>query len=153
MSSKPIGVLVALALASGPVTAFAHPSKGPHSPPAKPHKCIPHAVAYRASGSLVGATLTATTKGHASGTVTITVSGANRAARNAGATTGSAQTYTLTGARVSYAHSVTQPVPAAGTHTVVKGTITVVSPKCTDKTGAGQVTIEHVVFTPHKAMS
>lgn len=50
--------------------------------------------------------------------------------------------------KVSYAHRVTQPNPAAGTRTVVKGTITVVAPKCQDKTGAGRATIKHVTFTP-----
>jgi hypothetical protein len=100
---------------------------------------------YRAAWS---ARTSAAGKHRASGTITITVTGANKAARNAGVTKGSAQTYTLTDVRVSYAHRVMQPNPAAGTRTVVKGTITVVAPKCPDKTGVGQVTIKHVVFTP-----
>jgi hypothetical protein len=100
---------------------------------------------------LVSASLTAMGGHRASGTVTITATAANRAARNAGVARGSTQTYTLTEARVSYARPVTQPDPAAGTQTVVKGTITVVAPKCQDRTGAGQVTIKYVVFTPaHK---
>jgi hypothetical protein len=146
MSSKPIGALLALALIGGPVAAAAHPS--PPSPPAKPHKCSPHAVAYRVSGSLASANLNAIGKHRASGTITITVTGANRAARNAGVTKGSTQIYTLTDVKVSYAHRLAQPNPPAGTRTVVKGTITVVARKCQDKSGAGQVTIEHVTFTP-----
>jgi hypothetical protein len=158
MFRKSVAVLSTLALVSVPVAATAHPGHPPHptppSPPAKPHKCTPHAIAYRVSGSLVGASLTAMGKHRASGTVTITVTGANRAARNAGVAKGSTQTYTLSNARVSYAHPVTKPNPPAGTRTVVRGTITVVAPKCPDKTGAGQVTIKHVVFTPaHKGNS
>lgn len=143
MSGKPVAVLSALALTSVPVAAAAHPSL----PPTKPHKCVPHAVAYRVSGSLVSSSLTATGKHRASGTITITVTGASKSARNAGVAKGSTQTYTLSGVKVSYAHRVTQPNPAAGTHTVVKGTITVVAPKCPDKADVGQVTIKHVGFT------
>jgi hypothetical protein len=152
MSSKPVAVLSALALVGLPVVADAHPTPPPHptppSPPAKPHKCQLHAVAYRVSGSLVSSSLMATGKDRASGTITITVTGANKAARNAGVVKGSTQTYTLTGVRVSYAHRVAQPNPAAGTRTVVKGTITVVAPKCQNSSGAGQVTIKHVSFMP-----
>jgi hypothetical protein len=150
MPRKPIGLLLALALMSAPVAAFAHPIHPAHPAPspAKPHKCSPHAVAYRVAGSLVSATLTPTAKNRADGTVTIAVTGANRPARQAGAVAGSTQAYTLSDARVSYAHRLTQPNPAAGTRTLVKGTITVVAPKCPDKTGAGQVTIKRVSFTP-----
>lgn len=157
MFRKSVLALSAVALASVPVAAAARPSHPSHptppSPPAKPHKCRPHAVAYRVSGSLVSASLTASGKRRASGTVAITVSAANRPARNAGVLKGSTQTYTLAAAKVSYARSVTQPDPAAGTHTLVKGTITVVASKCQDKTGVGQVTINHVVFTPAKGKS
>ena len=149
MSRKPIGLLLALALTSAPVAAFARPSHPSHpATPAKPHKCALHAVAYRVSGSLVSATLTPTGKRRASGTVTIAVTGANRPARKAGATAGSTQTYTLSDVRVGYAHRVTQPNPAAGTRTVIKGTIAVVAPRCPDTTGAGQVTIKRVTFAP-----
>lgn len=157
MSRKPSVTLLTLALMGAPVAAFAHPSHPSHPPHpthslGTPHKCSPHAVAYRVSGSLVSASLTAAGKGRASGAVTITVSGANRAARRAGATAGGTQTYALSEARVGYAHNLAQPNPAAGTRTVVKGTITVLARKCQSTTGAGQVTIEHVVFTPsHKA--
>jgi hypothetical protein len=164
MSNKTVAVLSTLAVAALPVAAVAHPPKPHHPPkpphPAKPshppkpppppkaHKCRPHAVAYRVSGTLVSSSLTLTGKNRASGTITITVTGANKPARNAGVAKGNSQSYTLSGVKVSYAHSVSQPNPAAGTRTVVKGTITVVAPKCQDKTGAGQVTIKHVAFTP-----
>ncbi|HEY7891180.1 MAG TPA: hypothetical protein VIC05_03125 [Solirubrobacteraceae bacterium] len=121
----------------------------PHpSPPAKPHKCTPHAVAYRVSGALVSSDLTTSGRHMANGTITVMVSGANKAAKNAGATKGSTQTYTLTNTTVHYAHVVAQPNPAAGTRTVVKGTITVVEKKCQGASGAGQVTIKRVDFTP-----
>jgi hypothetical protein len=80
--------------------------------------------------------------------VTIAVTSASKAAKDAGVTKGSTQPYALTGAEVTYAHRVVRPNPAAGTHTVVKGTITVVAKKCTDRSGAGAVTINHVAFTP-----
>lgn len=144
MYSKSIATLSALALAGLPVVAGAHPS---HPVPSTSHKCVPHGVGYRVSGSLASASLTVT-GGRASGTIAIVVSGANKPARDGGVVKGGTQTYTLTGVRVSHASTVAQPNPAVGTHTVVKGKITVVAPKCTDKSGAGQVTIDHVVFLP-----
>lgn len=160
MSRKSIALLSSLTVAALPVAAFAHPThppKPPHpAPPPKPHpappphahKCKPHAVAYRVSGVLVSSSLTASGKHQASGTITITVAGANAPAKQAGVTKGSTQTYTLTNAKVTYAHSLSQPNPPAGTRTVVKGTITVVAKHCQEKTGAGEVTIKRVSFTP-----
>jgi hypothetical protein len=138
------GVPVGVAAASPPP---GHPSK----PPPPSMKCKPHAVAYRVSGKLVSSSLTLSGSGghqSANGMVTITVTSANKAAKGAGVTKGSTQPYTLTGAHVTYAHHVLKPNPTAATHTVVKGTITVVAKKCTDKSGAGVVTIKHVAFTP-----
>jgi hypothetical protein len=154
MSKKKLaGVLSGFAVAGLPV-GVAAASAAPHhpsTPPPQSKKCKPHVVAYRVSGKLVSSSLTLSGGGGrqtASGMVTITVTSANKAAKNAGVTKGSTQPYTLTGARVTYAHRVVKPNPAVGTHTVVKGTITVVAKKCPDKSGAGVVTIKRVAFTP-----
>jgi hypothetical protein len=150
---KLIGVLSVSVVAGVPVgVAGASASPGhPSKPPPQSKKCKPHAVAYRVSGKLVSSSLTLSGGGghrSANGMVTITVTSANKAAKDAGVTKGSTQPYMLTSAHITYAHGVVKPNPAAATHTVVKGTITVVAKKCTDKTGAGVVTIQHVAFTP-----
>jgi hypothetical protein len=142
--------LLVVGLPVGVAAASAAPHH-PSTPPPQSQKCKPHAVAYRVSGKLVGSSLTVSgSGGHqtASGMATITVTGANKAAKDAGVTNGSTQPYTLAGAHVTYAHRVVKPNPAMGTHTVVKGTITVVAKKCTDKSGAGVVAIKRVAFTP-----
>jgi hypothetical protein len=150
---KLAGVLSAflvVALPLGVAAASAAPHH-PSTPPPQSKKCKPHAVAYRVSGKLVGSSLTLRGSGGrqtASGMVTITVTSANKAAKDAGVTKGSTQPYTLTGGHVTYAHGAVKPNPAVGTHTVVNGTITVVAKKCTDKSGAGVVTITRVAFTP-----
>lgn len=150
---KLIGVLSVSVVAGVPVgVAGASASPGhPSKPPPQSMKCKPHAVAYRVSGKLVSSSLTLSGSGghrSANGMLTITVTSANKAAKDAGVTKGSTQSYTLTSAHMTYAHGVVKPNPAAATHTVVKGTITVVAKKCTDKSGAGVVTVQHVAFTP-----
>lgn len=161
MSKKQIvGSLSALVLAGVPVAAAAdshgnNNSQGENQP-AKSHKCQAHPVSYRVSGTLDSSpSLTVTgTGGHktiTAGSVTITVTSANDAAKKAGVAKGSHQTYNVTGAKVTYSHRVTQPNPAAGTHTVIKGTITVVSKKCTNPVGAGVVTIKRVSFSGGKS--
>jgi hypothetical protein len=153
---KLVGVLSVFVVAGVPVgVAAASPSLGhPSKPPRPSMKCKPHTVAYRVSGKLVSSSLTLSGSGgrqSANGMVTLRVTSANKAAKDAGASKGSTQPYTLTSAHVIYARGVLKPNPAAATHTVVKGTITVVAKKCTDKSGSGVVTIKHVVFTPaHK---
>jgi hypothetical protein len=150
---KLIGLLSVSVVAGVPVgvagasASPAHPGK----PPPQSKKCNPHAVAYRVSGKLVSSSLTLSgSGGHRSGSgiLTITVTSANRAARDAGVTKGTTHPYTVISAHMTYAHGVVKPNPAAATHTVIKGTITVVAKKCTDKSGAGVVTINHVAFTP-----
>lgn len=153
MFSKRIAGLSALALAAAPVAAAAHPTHPTHpvkptTPNGKSHKCVAHPVAYRVSGTVSSASLTEAGKGKVNGTLTVTVSGSNKAAKNAGATKGSSQSYTLTGAKATYAHKVTKPNPAEGTRVVVKGTITVAAKKCQSATGTGTVTIKRVSFTP-----
>jgi hypothetical protein len=154
MSKKKLGgVLLASIVAGVPVgvAAASAPPHHPSTPPPPSKKCKAHAVAYRVSGKLVSSSLTLIGSGghqKASGMVTITVTSANKAAKDAGVIKGSMQPYTLTMAHVSYAHGVVKPNPAEGTHTVVKGTITVVAKSCTNKSGAGVVTINRVAFTP-----
>lgn len=150
MFSKRIAGLSALALAAAPVAAAAHPTHPvkPTTPNGKSHKCVAHAVAYRVSGTVSSASLTEAGKGKVNGTLTVMVTGSNKAAKDAGATKGSSQSYTLTGAKATYAHKVTKPSPAEGTRVVVKGTITVAAKKCQSATGTGTVTIKRVSFTP-----
>src|SRR5437016_13850460 len=64
--NKLVGALSAFVVAGVPVAVAAgsappHPSAPPPSKPTHPgksHKCKPHAVAYRVSGTLVGSSLT-----------------------------------------------------------------------------------------------
>jgi hypothetical protein len=154
MSKKKLMVVLSVSVVAGvPVgVAGASASPGhPSKPPAQSMKCKPHAVAYRVSGKLVSSSLALSGSGghtSANGMLTITVTSANKAAKDAGVTKGSTQPYTLTSAHMTYAHGLVKPNPAAATHTVLKGTITVVAKECTDKSGAGVVTIQHVAFTP-----
>jgi hypothetical protein len=155
-----VGSLSALALVALPVAAAADSHGNGNSQgqdrPGKSRKCVPHPVSYRVSGKLVSSSLTVTGSGGrktASGPITITVTSVNDAAKKAGVTKGSTQSYTLSGAKVTYSRRVTQPNPAAGTFTVVKGTITVVSKKCTSNNGAGTTMIKRVTFTPPRHKS
>jgi hypothetical protein len=161
MSRKHLVGLFATLVAAGMPVAAAVADKHPENQQGsnnqgKPHKCLPHPVAYRVSGGLVSSSLTVTGTGGrktATGSVTINVTSENNAAKKAGVTKGSTQTYTLSGAKVTYSHRVAQPNPAAGTFTVVRGTITVVSKKCTNTTGVGVLTIKRVSFSRHKPKS
>src|SRR5262245_690667 len=95
VAGVPVGV-------SGALASPGHPGK----PPPQSKRCRPHAVAYRVSGKLVSSSLTLSGSGphkSANGILTITVTSANKAARNAGVTKGSTQPYTVTGAHVTYA--------------------------------------------------
>jgi hypothetical protein len=105
-------------------------------------------VGYVVTGTLVSSPSLTLSGGQATGSIKITVTSANKHARDAGIIKGSNVTFPLTNTKVTYADSVAQPNPAAGSHTVVKGAITVVGKKCTDKTGAGQLTLKQVHFTP-----
>jgi hypothetical protein len=138
----------ALALAA----AVAMPAQ---AKPDKSHKCTPHAVAYKASGTLESQSLTQT-KGadtarrsddRYSGGLTVDVKRAN----HHGAT--GSQTYTVDNARVRFYdanHDGTKDVPKAGDRVKVKGRITRLGKKC-DSTGfTPTLTVRKVEFKPAK---
>jgi hypothetical protein len=123
--------------------------------PGKSHKCQPHAVAYKASGTLESQALTQT-KGadtakrsddRYSGSLSVNVKKAN----HHGAT--GSQSYTLDNARVRFYdanHDHTADVPKAGDRVKVKGRITQLGKKC-DQTGfTPTVTVRRVEFKPAK---
>lgn len=113
----------------------AHPSKGPKGQHGK--KCDVKNHGYRASGSLVSATLTpATKKHHFDGTLTVDVTRANHKA-----TLGS-QTFTLTNARVFFGKGVSSTAPAAGDHVVVHGKITALPHGCSTTGFTPAVTVK-----------
>jgi hypothetical protein len=134
--------------------AQAKPDKPDH--PSHSHKCKPHAVGYKASGTLESQTLTQT-KGAGtttrrddrySGDLKVNVKRAN----HHGAT--GSQTYTVTDARVRFYdanHDGTADTPKAGDRVKVKGRITHLAKKC-DQTGfTPTVTVRRVEFKPAKA--
>jgi len=98
--------------------------------PSSSHRCVPHKVAYRASGALVSSSLTKNTDGTYSGTLVVHVTRTNHHAR---AGKGNDVIYTLTSARVRFGHRVTNPAPA-GSRVNVKGSITTLAKRC-DQTG------------------
>ncbi|HEX3391616.1 MAG TPA: hypothetical protein VHS55_03555 [Solirubrobacteraceae bacterium] len=130
----------------------AHPGH-PHHPahPRKSHKCIPHNVAYVASGTFVAQTLSKNADGTYSGSLTVDVTHTNHhAAGDLGMT---AKIYTLTGARVrvdiadvNHDGSVGLDDLQAGDRVKLIGSITTLGKKC-DQTGfTAQTTIVKVVF-------
>lgn len=151
--------LAALALA---VPAQAHqgdPSRhkpAPHKTHApKPKPCDPHAVGYKARGTLVSSSLTQTA-GQAtpkrgddrySGSVSVNVTKANHKAP-----TGE-QTFTLDNVRVHFAdadHNHVADAPKAGDRVALHGKITKLKRKC-DQTGfTPQITVRHVHFKSPK---
>jgi hypothetical protein len=124
--------------------------------PSKSHKCKPHAVGYKASGTLESESLTQTQGAGTttrrddrySGDLTVNVKKAN----HHGAT--GSQTYTVTDARVKFYdanHDGTADTPKAGDRVKVKGRITRLSKKC-DQTGfTPKITVRRVEFKPAKA--
>lgn len=130
------------------------PDKPDH--PSKSHKCKPHAVGYKASGTLESESLTQTQGAGTttrrddrySGDLTVNVKKAN----HHGAT--GSQTYTVTDARVKFYdanHDGTADTPKAGDRVKVKGRITRLAKKC-DQTGfTPKITVRRVEFKPAKA--
>jgi hypothetical protein len=129
------------------------PDKPDH--PSKSHKCKPHAVGYKASGTLESESLTQTQGASTttrrddrySGDLTVNVKKAN----HHGAT--GSQTYTVTDARVKFYdanHDGTADTPKPGDRVKVKGRITRLSKKC-DQTGfTPKITVRRVEFKPAK---
>jgi hypothetical protein len=121
------------------IPAQAHKPANHPQHPQQSHKCSPHKVGFRASGTLESATLTQTqgagTTTHRddrySGTVTVTVKKATHHAA-----TGS-QTYTLDNDRVKFYdanHDGIADQPKAGDRVQVKGSVTRLGKKC-DQSG------------------
>lgn len=146
------GLATAAAVA---IPAQAHkPDQHPQHP-AQSHKCTPHKVGFRASGTLDSATLTQTQGAGTttrrddrySGTVTVTVKKATHHAA-----TGS-QTYTLDNDRVKFYdanHDGTADQPKPGDRVKVKGTVTRLAKKC-DQSGFTPTTdVRRVEFRPAK---
>lgn len=142
---------VVLALAAGlalvsTVPAGAHPT-GP--------KCKPVARSYRVSGKYVSSDLTKTNGKWSGTTLTITVTGANHAAKNAPSpftvTKGSPATFDITGAHVSVASSAkttSAGMPVAGDHVTVKGSLSELPGKCTSPTFTATLKVKGVAITP-----
>jgi len=144
-------LLIAFVVAATVVPAQATPSKPDQ--PAKSHKCQPHKVGYKASGTLVTATITqtagSTTPEHRddrySGSVTVDVSKANHHSP-----TGE-QTYTLDSARVKFYdsdHNQVADEPQAGDRVKVKGKITRLAKKCDTSDFTSTITVRRVEFKP-----
>jgi hypothetical protein len=135
------------------VPAQGKPTKPTH--PAKSHKCTPHKVAYRASGTLVSETLTQTAGADTpkrgddrySGPLMVGVTKTNHHAAKG------EQTYTLDNARVRFYdadHNGTTDPPKAGDGVKLIGKITTLPKKC-DHTGfTATTTIRKVDFKPAK---
>jgi hypothetical protein len=146
--------IASLALAAAvAMPAQAHPSK-PHPP--KSHKCTPHAVGYKAAGTLESQSLTQTegagTPGRRddrySGTVTVDV----KRASHHGAT--GSQTFTLDNDRVKFYdadHNGTADEPQAGDRVRVKGRITRLGKKCDQSGFTSELNVRRVEFKPAKA--
>jgi hypothetical protein len=141
-----LGAVVASGALAIAVPAAAKPPHPVHpSHPATSHKCTAHNVAYVAHGTVVawGATQTGTPSGTWDGPITVTVKSANHHAKGA-------TSFMLHNTKVRLGKGVTNP-PVAGDRVVVIGKITTVAKKCTDKSGAGTITISKVqVLAPKK---
>jgi hypothetical protein len=135
------------------VPAQAKPSKPDH--PAKSQKCQPHKVGYKASGTLVTATIEQTAGSATpergddrySGSVTVDVSKANHHAPKG------EQTYTLDSARVKFYdsdHNKVADEPQAGDRVKVKGKITRLAKKCDTSGFTSTITVRKVEFKPPK---
>jgi hypothetical protein len=152
---KRLMLVTALLAASLVVPAQAKPEHPSH--PVTSKKCNPHAVGYKAKGTLVSQSLTQTAgAGTAtrrddrySGTLTIDVTKANHHSA-----TGE-QTYTLVDARVRFYdrdHNHVADVPSAGDRVKVHGKITRLPKKC-DQTGfTPTITVRKAEFKPPKAV-
>lgn len=117
--------------------ALAAPAGAVNYSPA-PHKCQPHAVGYKATGTLVSEALTPDGKGRYSGTIEVDVARANHHAP-----TGD-QTFALTGARVKFHHGVDPLTPAPGSRVKLHGKITKLSKHCPSEGFTPTITVKKV---------
>ena len=137
--------LIAALAAVAPVQA--HNTKPPKQHPAKSHKCTPHGVSYRVSGTLLSGSLTQNSDKTYSGTLTVHVTKANHHAK---ADKGKDTTYTLDHAKAKL-HNADPAALAANSRVNLKGTVTTLAKKC-DQTGfSPTVTIKKADIKPPKA--
>jgi len=140
-----IAGIAALSVSASVVPALASKptDKGKPAPKTYPIKpCVPHKVAYIASGTLVSLTnFTQNPNGTYSGSLQITVKHANHHYKKAPQTT-----FTLTNARVKFGHGVDKTAPAAGSRVQVIGKITVLPHGCLAGTFTPTVTVRQVVI-------
>ncbi|HEX3562261.1 MAG TPA: hypothetical protein VHU24_05435 [Solirubrobacterales bacterium] len=127
--------------------ALAVPAQAAHYTPAPPppKACQPHAVGFRAIGTLVGESLTPVGKGRYSGTIEVNVGKANH-----GAPTGD-ETFTLESARVKFHHGVDATAPAAGSRVTLHGKMTKLAKHCSTEGFTPTTTIRKVDLSPAKA--
>jgi hypothetical protein len=143
---KRIAALVALAVVG--VIAPAQAEKPKTATPPKPHavkpdkshpsRCVAHRAGYRASGTLVAATLAPQGHGRYSGTLEVMVTKSNHHSP-----TGD-QTYTLTNARVTFHHGVNPLAPAPGSQVKLSGKITQLPTHCDSKGFTSTITVKKV---------
>jgi hypothetical protein len=124
--------LIALVALVAPVQAKAPKT---HTQPPTSHKCTPHGVAYRVSGTLVSGALTENTDGTYSGDLTVHVLKTNKHAK---ADKGTDKSYTLDHAKGKL-HGADPAALAAGSRVNLKGKVTKLGKKC-DQTGFTAVT-------------
>lgn len=138
--------LVAALAAVAPVQAH-KPPKDPKQHPAKSHKCQPHSVSYRISGTLMSGSLTQNSDKTYSGSLTVHVTKANHHAK---ADKGTDKTYTLDHAKAKL-HDADPAALAANSRVNLKGKVTTLAKKC-DQTGfTPTVTVKKVDIKPPKA--
>lgn len=116
----------------------------------KSHRCVPHVVAYVASGILVSDTLVEGAHSTVSGEVTVEVKHGNRHARGDKGTT---KTYKVEGAHLTLVvpdvdndHVVGVDDLAAGDRVRVIGDVTTLAKKCAVGEFKPQLTVDKVVF-------
>jgi hypothetical protein len=135
-------VLLAALAAVGVVPAQASTSKHPpYKIKPKPYpirKCATRTDGFHASGTLIKATLTQTSRHRYTGSIEVNVRRANHRAA-----TGN-QTYVLAAARVTFHHGVSHISPAAGSHVHLSGTITERSARCTTAGFSPTITVRKV---------
>ncbi len=137
-------IVLALALAIA-VVAPVQARDAKHPPTS--HKCTPHAVSYRVSGTLVSGSLTKNSDKTYSGTLTVHVTSANDHAKG---DKGTNRTYTLDHAKAKL-HGANPASLAANSRVNLKGTVTTLAKKC-DQTGfTPTVTIKRADIKAPKA--
>ena len=116
-----------------------HPAHPGHPAKPSPKSCAPRSEGYNASGRLVAASLAPAAGHHRySGTIEVVVTRANH--RSAPGD----QTFTLTDARVLFAHGVSATAPAAGSRVGLHGKITELPKGCSTTGVSPAVTVRAV---------